>query len=81
MSELDFTPELQAKGAAYYHFLIGMLRWIVELGRVGICREVSMMSFSLALPCSSHLEQLYYIFLYLKKHHKTNMIFDPTELQ
>jgi hypothetical protein len=30
--ETDKTPELNAKDAAYYQPLIGVLRWIVELG-------------------------------------------------
>ena len=30
--ELDFTPELQAKDAAYYQSLIKMSKWMVELG-------------------------------------------------
>jgi hypothetical protein len=59
--------------------LIGILRWIVELGRVDICCEVSMMSSCLALPRIGHLQQLYYIFAYLKKHHNTEMVFDATE--
>ena len=53
---------------------------MVELGQVDICCKVSMMSSSLALPRTDHLEQLYHIFLYLKKHHNTEMIFDPNEL-
>ena len=56
--ELDFTPELRAKYAAYYQSLIGVLQWMVELGRLDICCEVSMMSSSLALPRTGHLEQL-----------------------
>ena len=77
--ELDFTPELQPEDAAYYQSLIGMLRWMVELGRVDICCEVSMMSSSLALPRTGHLEQLYHIFSYLKKHHNTETVFDQSE--
>ena len=38
-----------------------------------------MMSSGLTLPWTEYLEQLYYIFLYLKKHHNTEMVFDPTE--
>ena len=52
---------------------------MVELGRVDICCEILMMSSSLALPRSGHLKQLYHIFSYLKKHHNTEMVFDPTE--
>ena len=38
-----------------------------------------MMSSSLALPRTGHLEQLYHIFSYLKKHHNTEMVFDPSD--
>ena len=48
--------------AAYYQSLIGILRWIVELGRVDVCLEVSMMSSHLALPREGHLEQVLHIF-------------------
>ena len=48
--ELDISPELDPKDSSYYMSLIGILRWIVELGRVDICLEVSMMSSHMALP-------------------------------
>ena len=35
--ELDVSPELEPAEAAYYQSIIGILRWIVELGRVDIC--------------------------------------------
>ena len=62
----------------YYQSLIGILRWIVESGRVDICCEVSMLSSCLALPREGHLEQLFHIFAYLKKKHNTEMVFDPS---
>ena len=52
---------------------------MVELGRVDICLEVSMMSSHLALPREGHLDELFHIFAYLKKHHCTEMVFDPSE--
>ena len=67
--------------ASYYQSLIGILRWIVELGRVGICLEVSMMSSHLALPREGHLECLYHMFAYLGKYHNAEMLYDPTEPQ
>ena len=48
--EIDISTELDAADASYYQSLIGVLRWIVELGRVDICCEVSMLSSCLALP-------------------------------
>jgi hypothetical protein len=58
--------------------LIGLLRWIVELGRVDVDGEVSMMSSHLALPCVGHLKEIYHIFAYLSAHSNTEMVFDPT---
>ena len=77
--ELDESDELDEVDAAYYQSLIGVLRWIVELGRVDVNTEVSMMSSCLALPRFGHLQQLFNIFAYLKKHHNTEMIFDPSD--
>ena len=35
--EIDTTGELDATDSAYYQSLIGILRWMVEIGRVDIC--------------------------------------------
>jgi len=77
--ELDVTPELGPTQAAYYQSLIGMLRWMVELGRVDICLETSMMSSHLAMPREGHLAQLFHMFAHLKKYHNTEMVFDPSD--
>jgi hypothetical protein len=77
--ELDVSPELQPADAAYYMSLIGMLRWIVELGRVDICLECYMLSSHLALPREGHLYQLFQIFEYLKKYHNTEMVYNPSD--
>lgn len=49
--ELDVTNELDAKRANYFQGLIGVLRWICELGRVDIVEPVSKMSSHLMTPC------------------------------
>ena len=77
--ELDVPRELNADDAAYYQSHIGILRWIVELGRVGVCLEVSMMSSCLASPREGHLEQVLHIFAYLKKYHNTELVYDPSD--
>ena len=77
--EIDISAELSPVDASYYQSLIGILRWMVELGRVDICCEVSMMSSHLALPRKGHLDEVFHIFGYLKKHHNAEMVFDPTE--
>lgn len=78
--EIDVTPELNPQEASYYQSLIGILRWIVELGRVDITVEVSMMASCMAMPRRGHLEQLYHMFSYLRgKHNTSEMVFDPSE--
>ena len=76
--EIDTSQELCPRLASHYMSMIGVLRWIVELGRVDICCEVSMMSSHLALPRVGHLREVYRIFGYLKSHHNAEMVFDPT---
>jgi hypothetical protein len=77
--EIDASAELKEPGARYYQELIGVLRWAVELGRIDILTEVSMLSSHLALPRSGHLEQVYHIFGYLKQTPKKTLAFDPRE--
>ena len=77
--ELDVTDELSPKDAGHYQSLIGVLRWICELGRVDICLEVSMLSSHLALPRSGHLTQVLHIFAYLRRHHNAELVLDPSD--
>ena len=60
--ELDSSPESDGAGGSYYQSLIGIIRWMVDLGRIDICCEVSMMSSHLALPREGHLDQVFHIF-------------------
>ena len=76
--EIEVTPELEPVDAAYYQSLIGILRWMVELGRIDICVEVSMMSSCLALPREGHPKQLFHMFSYLEKNHNSEMVFDQS---
>jgi hypothetical protein len=77
--EVDVSDELDDDEASYFQSLIGILRWMVELGRVDICTEVSMMSSHLALPRRGHLHALFHIFSYLNSHHNAEMVFDPSD--
>jgi len=77
--ELDTTNELDAKRATYFQGLIGVLRWICELGRIDILVEVSMLSHFLANPRDGHLEQALHCFAYLKQHTRSTLVFDDSE--
>ena len=72
--EIDISPELNAIDAVYYQSLIGILQWMVKLGRVDITTEVSMLSSCLALPREGHLKQLSWMFSYLEKQNNSEMV-------
>ena len=63
--ELDTTAELKLEGIRYYQEMTGVLRWAIELGRIDIAMEVSMLSSHFALPREGHLQQGYHIFGFL----------------
>ena len=65
--ELDKSEELNAENITLYQELIGILRWAIELGRVDIYLEVSILSAYQASPREGHFEQLVHIFSFLKK--------------
>jgi hypothetical protein len=50
----------------------------VELGRIAIITEVSMLSPYLFLPREGHLEAVFHVFAYLGLHHNARVVFDPT---
>ena len=77
--DIDISPKLNATDAAYYQSLVGILRWMVKLGRVDITTEMSMLSSYLALLREGHLKQLFRMFAYLEKQHNSEKVFDHTE--
>ena len=76
--ELDTTPTLNAELASWYASLIGMLRWMVEIGRVDIITEVSKMASQMASPREGHLDALMHIFGFLRINHNSRMAYDPS---
>ena len=78
--EIDVSQELAGAQAFYLYSLIGVLRWILELGRGNICVEVLMTPLHLALPQAGNIQEVYQMFSYLKKHHNAEMVSDPTPL-
>ena len=75
--EMDTSPELSPEDVTVFQELIGILRWAVELGRVDILTELSMLSTYQASPRQGHLEQLHHIFAYLKRKPKLTLYFNP----
>jgi hypothetical protein len=76
--ELDESPELDPIRANFYQSQIGILRWCVELGRIDIITEVSILSTYLCFPREDHLEAIFHVFVYLGLHHNARVVFDTT---
>jgi len=51
---------------------------MVEMGRVDIITDVSMLSSFVAMPREGHLSQVLHIFVYLKCHSNAMLVLDPT---
>ena len=51
---------------------------MVELGRIDMITEFSMMASFLALPREGHLENIFHVFAYLKIEHNSRMVFDSS---
>jgi hypothetical protein len=77
--ELDFSAELDSERTNYYQGLIGVLRWIVELGRIDLIVPVSLLSRFMVSPREGHLQQCYHIFAYLKQFNRSRLIFDDSD--
>ena len=59
--------------------MIGILLWAVNIGRVDILLEVSLISSKLVLPRVGHLQAFYRVFGYLNKVTKSKLYFDPSK--
>ena len=62
----------------YYQSEIGILCWMVEMGRIDIVMEVSLLASHVALPREGHLEAVFHKYTYLKHKHNSCLALDPT---
>jgi hypothetical protein len=52
----------------------------VELGRIDIIIDVSILSTYLCLPCEFHIDAVLHVFAYLAHHQHMRVVIDPTYL-
>ncbi len=77
--EMDTSLECNDEQANLFQNLIGILRWLVELGRIDICYETAVLSKFLVYPRTGHINQALHIFKYLDIHSSCEITFDPKE--
>ena len=66
LPELDVSPVSDNMLTSRYLQLIRVLRWAIELGRIDIMMEVSVLSQHQCQPREGHLAAAYCVFWYLK---------------
>jgi hypothetical protein len=76
----DLSEILDPECFSFYKHLIGVMRWMVELGCIDIATDVSMLSYYLACPREGHLENALHVMGYLQLKHNSGLIFDPNTL-
>ena len=78
--ELDVTPFCDTEQINTYQQLIGIGRWLVELGRVDIQLEITKLSSFLVSPRIGHMHQALHLFKYLKNHSNSWIPMDPEKV-
>ena len=67
----DVSPVCSPEEASYFQSIIGVMRWMVEIGRIDIATEVSQLSSFLAMPREGHLAAACHIMSYLRCKHNS----------
>ena len=62
---MDVYPLLSPDEASYFQTIFGVMRWMVELGRINIAVEVSQISSLMAMQRQGHLVNALHIMSYL----------------
>ena len=75
-TELDSSPFCNSMKSVYYMQLIGILRWMCEIGRINIVYETAILPRYSIQPRTSRLKQLFHIFHYLDKHDNLWLLID-----
>ena len=78
--ELDMSEPCNSDEHQFYQQMVGIARWMIEIGRIDISFEVSLMSRYLAGPCIGHLYQMLHMFQYLFCNQGLDLIYDSTKI-
>ena len=78
--ELDVTDLLNEEDASYFQQQIGVLRWMIELGRVDIITEVSMLAAFSAAPRQGHMAAILHLYAWLQLHKRSKLVMDYSKV-
>jgi hypothetical protein len=77
--ELDESSPLNDDEHRQYQMLIGMLNWIVCLGRIDVAFSTSSLSRFTACPRKGHMDRVLRVFGYLKKYKNRRFVVDSRD--
>ena len=75
---MDMSPFLSPDEASYFQTIIGVMIWMVDLGRIDIAVEVLQPSSFLAMPRQGHLVNALHILPYLKIKQNCRLVLDTS---
>ena len=75
---MDTYKVLDSSGASYFQSIIGVMRYMVEIGSIEIVIEVYLLLSRLAYPRKGNIEAALYVMTYLKQKHNSLFVFNPT---
>ena len=78
--ELDVSASCSPEEYQFYQQIVGIARWMIEIGRIGIAFEVSLMLRYLASPRVGHLTQMLHMFHYLNCNQGLDLVYDSTKI-
>jgi hypothetical protein len=79
--ELDASEYCDDEMADFYQQQAGVLRWAVELGKINVTAEASMMASYSAAPRIGHFNALMHMFAYLLHHPRSRLVFDDSYVE
>ena len=74
--ELGTSPELEPDTVSYYLTFISILRWMIELQRINMITNMSLLSFYVALPRERHLDAAVHFVVHVGQRYNSRLVYD-----
>ena len=74
---MDTSPELDPDAVSYYLTIIGILRWMIEWGRIDIIIKVPLLLSNVAHPIDGHLKAAIHAMAHVDQRYNSRLIYDP----
>ena len=75
------SQELELDAASYFNIIIGILSWMIKLGRINIITKTSLLSSHLAQPRVGHFDAAVHVMAYVGQKYSTRLVCEPSYLE